>query len=422
MSKGRLIFVAVICGMCCLIFLLAVQAQPSVSALPELINEAIENNPQIQAAYNSWQAEIQKSKYAGDLPDPVVSYTYFGESVETKVGPQETKYGFSQKLPFPGKLHLKTKSQSKQAEMFQQQYEAVKRKVIRDVKFAYYDLFWVDRASQITEEEKTILETLEKVTQEKYGSNLSPQQDVLKVQVELSNIIDKLLFLKQNRKSLVAKMNSLLQRSREQTLDVADAIEPGKFAYSLDELRVMADNASQQLQAANLGVEKAEYEKSLANMEYLPDFTFGYEYIKVGNGTTSMANDGEDAWMGTVAVSLPIWFGKTSSQVEEKKARLKAAQTNYLDAENNLKYEVEDLYFKTTTYKEIIALYQTALIPQTEQSFQAAKTAYESGVVDFLNWLDAERTLLNTRLAYYKAIADYEKSVAYLEMIIGQDL
>jgi len=80
------------------------------------------------------------------------------------------------------------------------------------------------------------------------------------------------------------------------------------------------------------------------------------------------------------------------------------------------------MYFKITTYKDIISLYETALIPQTEQSFEAAKVSYETGEVDFLNWLDAERVLLQTRLAYYKAIVDYQKSIAYLERIVGRQL
>ena len=67
-------------------------------------------------------------------------------------------------------------------------------------------------------------------------------------------------------------------------------------------------------------------------------------------------------------------------------------------------------------------LYKTALIPQTEQAFEATKIGYETGRVDFLNLLDSERILLQTRLAYYKAIADYQKSIAFLERITGKEL
>ncbi|PIR65666.1 MAG: hypothetical protein COW11_00035 [Candidatus Omnitrophica bacterium CG12_big_fil_rev_8_21_14_0_65_43_15] len=394
----------------------------SVETIEELIQEALQNNPYIQVALNEWKAAEYKIRSVKGLPDPMVKYGHFGESVETRVGPQENVFGASQKIPFPGKLGLKGKSQGKHAEMLKEKYEAAKREVIKNVKFVYYDIFWVDKAIQTTEGEKAILESLEKVAQRRYESNVTPQQDVIKAQVELSRLIDKLLLLRQNRKSLVAKLNSILNRAQDSELRSITDADPSGFKYEISQLHEIAKGSRQELIAANLDIERAEYEKSLARMDYLPDFTFGVDYIQVGSGETTMPNDGQDAWMGTVAVNIPIWFDKLNAQTKEKKAQLEAARKNYENVGNNVSYEVEDLYFKILTYKDIISLYKTALIPQSEQAFDAAKTGYETGKVDFLNWLDAERILLQTRLAYYKAIADYQKSIAYLERVVGVDL
>jgi len=390
--------------------------------LEELVNEALKNNPKIQAAYYNWEAAKEKIKQVSSLPDPMAGYTYFGENIETKVGPQEAKYGLSQKIPFPGKLGLKGKSQGKHAEMLKEKYEAAKREVIKSVKSVYYDIFWVDKASQITEEEKGILESLEEVARRKYESNLVSQQDVIKVQVELSRLINKLFLLRQNRKSLVAKMNSILNRPKGAELGRVGSVKSLEFGYNLDELHKIAQSSSQELLAASLDIERAEYEKSLARLDYFPDFTLGFEYIQVGSGHTIMPNDGQDAWMGMVSINIPIWRDRLKAQRKEKKAKLETSKKSYQNVENSIAYEVEDLYFKISTYKDIISLYKTALVPQAEQNFEAAKTAYETGRVDFLNWLDAERMLLQIRLAYYKAITEYQKSIAYLERVVGQDL
>ena len=390
--------------------------------LEELVNEALKNNPKIQAAYYNWEAAKEKIKQVSSLPDPMAGYTYFGENIETKVGPQEAKYGLSQKIPFPGKLGLKGKSQGKHAEMLKEKYEAAKREVIKSVKSVYYDIFWVDKASQITEEEKGILESLEEVARRKYESNLVSQQDVIKVQVELSRLINKLFLLRQNRKSLVAKMNSILNRPKGAELGRVGSVKSLEFGYNLDELHKIAQSSSQELLAASLDIERAEYEKSLARLDYFPDFKVGFDYIQVGSGHTTMPNDGQDAWMGMVSINIPIWRDRLKAQRKEKKAKLETSKKSYQNVENSIAYEVEDLYFKISTYKDIISLYKTALVPQAEQNFEAAKTAYETGRVDFLNWLDAERMLLQIRLAYYKAITEYQKSIAYLERVVGQDL
>lgn len=391
-------------------------------SLDALVKEAIGNNPGLKAAYNDWKAQEFKIAQARSLPDPIASFTYFGANVETRVGPQENKYGLSQKVPFPGKLSLKAKSQAKQAAMFKQRYEAAKRELIKNIKYTYLDIYWIDQATQVIEEEKSIIESLEKVAQRKYESNLVAQQDVIKAEIELSKLIERLLIYEQQRKAYLARLNSLLNRPKEQQLAMVTAVNLPQFGYEPEELHKFAQETRQELVAAGLDIQRQEYDKSLAKLDFAPDFTFGFDYIKVGSGHTSMPNDGEDAWMGTVAVNVPLWFNKLSAQLKEKKAALEASKLKYKNTENEVAYEVRDLYFKIVTYKDIVSLYKTALLPQTEQSFEAARTSYETGRIDFLNWLDAERMLLETRLAYYKAIVDYLKSIAYLERVVGRDL
>ncbi|MFH1305759.1 MAG: TolC family protein [Candidatus Omnitrophota bacterium] len=387
-----------------------------------LVEEALLNNPRIQAARGEWEAAEYKVQQVKAPPNPVVKYAHFGQNIETRVGPEENIYGISQKIPFPGKLELQGKTQFIHSEVLKEKYEAIKRGTIKDVKFVFYDLYWVDRAIQITEEEKSILESLENVARKKYETRLAPQQDVIKAQVELSMIIDRLFTLGQNRLSLLAKLNSILNRSEGRDLGRTGSVELSEFGYTLEELHEMARVSRQELLAANLDVKKAEYEKSLAGLDFYPDVTLGFDYIQIGSGHTAMPNDGQDAWLGSVAVDVPIWFDRLSAQLREKNLALKASRDNYNELENSVRYEVSDLFYKIITYRNIVNLYKTALIPQTVQSFEAAKTSYETGRVDFLNWLDAERTLLQTRLAYHKAVIDYQKSIAFLERIVGRDL
>ncbi len=398
---------------------ISVAAQES---LHSYIEKAVDHNPNIQQAYHKWKTAEYKIKSAKSLDDPVASYGYFGEEVQTRVGPQKQKYGLAQKIPFPGKRRLKGKVQSKQAQIFKEQYEAVKNEIIKDIKFVYYDLFWVDKAVEINEEEKAILEKLEKVAQRKYESNLVPQQDVIKAQVELSNIIRKLFLFKQNRQSLAARMNSLLNRKPNVIIAKITEAEYQDFIYTMEDVVNKAQNSRQELMAADFFVERAVYEKSLARMNYFPDFTLGAEFIEIGGGTTTSIDDGQDAWLAKVSVNVPIWFGKLKALFNEKTSSLKAAQESQKGVRNQITFEAQDMYFKITTYRDIISLYETALMPQAQQAFDSSQTGFETGNISFLDWLDTERTYLQTRLAYYKAVVDYHKSIAYLERIVGEKL
>jgi len=397
-------------------------AQEHIDRLDVLIAEALQNNPQIKADYERWQAARHKSKQVRSLDDPMAGVTLPGEHVETRLGPQERKYSFSQKVPFPGKLNLRGAAQNKQAQILEQKYEATRREIIRELKFLFYDLYWVDTALLITEQEKGLIESLENVARRKYESNLVAQTDVIKAQVEISKLIEKVEMLKQNRKALTAKLNKVLARDEGSEVAVVTDIKEVPFTYELDRLFEIADSSKQELVSAELAVKKAQYERSLARMDYLPDFTFGVEYIEIGEGTTTMADDGRDAWMGMISVNVPIWFDRLAAKQKESQANLNAAQRMQEDVGNSIYADIQDLYYKVKTYADIVNLYRNALVPQAEQAFDAGQSAYESGKTEFLNWLDSERTLLQTRLAYYKSIADYHKSIAFLERIVGRDL
>ncbi|MFH1846620.1 MAG: TolC family protein [Candidatus Omnitrophota bacterium] len=396
--------------------------QKKANALDAFIEEALSNNPQVQAARCEWEAACYKISQEYALPDPIAQYTCFGENIETRVGPQEHKYGGSLKIPFPSKLILKGKAQARRADILREKYEAVKRELIKDIKFVYYDIYWIDRAIEITEQEEDVVEGVEKVAQRKYETNQAKQQDVIKTQIELSNFVDRLLRLKQHRKTLVAKINDILSRSQGRDLDIQDSIVLPVFDLKLNDLRETALKTKQELAAAEIDVERADYEKSLAMQDFIPDVTVGFDYLQVGEGRTNSPNDGQDAWMTTFSINVPLWIDKQWACIKEKSLLLDARQKDHKSIKNKVLYEVQDLYYKVLSYQDIVTLYKTALLPQSKQALKVVKAGYETGNVNFIDWLDSERVLLQTQLAYYKAVVDYMKSIAFLERIVGIDL
>jgi len=391
-------------------------------SLDELIKEALSSNPKIKAAKEIWQAEQERVKEVTALPDPMFMYGFFGKNIETRAGPQKQNFSRSQKIPFPGKLSLKGKAQEEKAKTAEEMYEATKREVIKNLKIVFLDLYWIDRAIEITEREKNILIDSSSTLRRKYEANLMPQRDVLKVEVEISNLIDKLLLLRQQRNTTAAKINSIVSRPHNYSLGKVKDIDIKAMDFNTEELFKIGTASRQEIKALKHKVDKSKFDKTLAKFDFLPDFTFGFNYIDVEAGHTTQPNDGEDAWLATISINLPIWENKLNAQVREKEAMLRAADADLESKNDEVDYEVSDLYFKLITYKDIINLYETTLIPQANQAYESVKTAYESGKTDFLNWLDSERTLLKIRLAYYKAKADYAKNFALLERAIGEDL
>lgn len=391
----------------------------STIRLSDLINEARERNPEIQAAYKAYQASEKLFNQAISLDDPRLTAGYFAENVETRVGPQIGKYGIAQKFPFFGKLTLKGKVALKERDIAYQRYQAVDQEVVKNLKYAFFDLYWIRKSTAMTNEIKDLMDELEKVAQSKYSTGIASQQDVLKAQVEISNLMAKLYTLSEQEVTLTEKINTLLNRPVETPVGTIEEFPLTEFSYGLNELLSFAEQYRPEVEAASINVEKNEDIVSLKKKDYFPDFTIGVDFIDIGSGHTTAYNDGQDAWMGMVSINLPIWQDRIKAGVDEAKDKLASSRDVYQNVHNSVAFQIKDALFKQQTAKDLVDLYNDALIPQAQESLKASQAGYETGKTDFLNLIDSERVLLNFKIAYYRAVADYEKSVADLERAVG---
>lgn len=392
------------------------------AVLSGLIQEALKQNPQIKAARNDWEAALKVVPQAKSLPDPMLSYSYFGQSIETRLGPQRNKFSLSQKFPFFGKLTLKGEIAKSAASIFEEHYNSVKEDIELRVKKAYFSLFWFDKALKINKEEKEVLRRLAKIAEKKYETGRGNQQDVLKAHLEISRVTDKTLLLEQGRRGIAAELNSLLNHSPDSPFGEAEEFKVPEIRFSLEELYAWAKEFRPELRKARHLIEKNERRLKLAKKNYLPDFKIMFDYIDVGAGTTTNPNDGRNSWMASIGINIPIWQGRLRASEAEAAIKIEASQEGYKNIENETLSRVNELFFEAKTAAEEVNLYKYSLLPQAEQSLKASEVGYLAGKVDFLNLLDSERMLLQIKIGYFKSIADLGKSLAHLERVVGKDL
>ena len=106
----------------------------------------------------------------------------------------------------------------------------------------------------------------------------------------------------------------------------------------------------------------------------------------------------------------------------EAKRNLRASEAKLAQAENFSEYEVKGAYYRFTAAKQVVEVYQNALIPEAQLAFQSDQAGYETGRTDVLNLIDSERVYLNAQVAYHQALADALKNFAALERAVGTDL
>ncbi len=392
--------------------------------LEELISLAFKNNPRLKAAKLKWEAVIEKYPQATAYEDPVLRYSYFIEGVETRVGPQEQKFSLSQKIPFPGKLSLKGDIISREAQIAKLEFEKQSRNLIVELKDAYYELYYITKAIEITRQNKELAEHLSKIASTDYAVNGTTLNDVFKAQSQLAQLSYDLILLVELRETEITRINSILNRPPEAALGDPKEVSYIPFKYSLDELYKLASANQQELLASDLEIEKREKALSLAKMEYLPNFNLGFSYIEVGEAETDILpeDSGQDAYSVDVGISVPLWFGKNNSRVAEARLEREAAGYEKKEQENKTFKNIKTLYFKLQNSVRLIQLYQESLIPQAEQSMETAETWYKEKRGSFSGLLEVQSVWLNFNLAHKRALSDYYQRIAQLEKLVGVSL
>jgi len=397
------------------------QAENTVT-LDSLVFSAMAHNPEILSAMHHSDAADQRETQVSTLDDPMVTYTHWLSSPETRVGPQTNALMLSQPIPFPGKLGLKGDIANEDAIAESQKADATKRDVLFRVKTAYYDLYRVDRSLTILDKYLDLLRDFSKVAEQKYATGEGIQANVLKSQVEVSNILDRRLMFERQRTSIAARINALVDRPAGAQVGIAATIDTTKVQLNDSDLANTALANRQELKASEAMVRKSAFMKNLAGLQYYPNFNLQASYITVARGTSMASDAGKDAYSIGIGMNIPIQLGRRSAATEEAEATYRANELTYRNIQNNIRAEVQDLRFQLQSIGRTIDLYNQGLLLQSQSALESALSAYSTGKLDFLNLLDSERMLLQARLGYVEQQSNYQKTLAALERAVGGSL
>ena len=383
--------------------------------LPELIQGVLARNPELVAARKQWEAATNRITQARSLDDPILSIQLWNVPQPFKATQADnTIFGLSQNLPFPGKLGLKGEVASRSADMTEQAVHAKERELVARLKQAYYDLFLMQKTIQIHHEQVELLRQFFEIANTKFRAGKGSQADVLKAQVELSLLQQQLPVLEQRRKTAGAMLNTLLDRDPSLPLGLAQEPSPLPIDQPLDDLHRLALNDRPELKAAELDVQRSEQSRALAQRQYYPDFNVAFQRFQ-----NYQANDGFGAY---VAMSIPFAFWtkpKYDAGVQEAAAAVSVAQAQQHTLENLTRFQVDDLLAKLRATDQVATLYRTTILPQAEQSLESARVGYRVGKGSFLDLIDAQRTWRGFQHEYFKAIVDRQHRLAELEQVVG---
>ncbi|MER0203163.1 MAG: TolC family protein [Nitrosomonas sp.] len=395
----------------------------NVTLLPSLIAEALENNPEIQAAYQEREAAQQRVSPAEALDDPMLEAGVINAPLASSPFNREDMtmkmIGLSQRLPFPGKRGLRKDVAAKDAEAIEQGYHETVNRVVHDLKTAYWDLGLTVEIIKLTEKNKQILERFLRIAEERYQVGQGSQADVLKAQTQVSRMLDRLLVLTREQPVLEAELIRILGRHMKGEILVPVPLQIQEVPLNLEALQQEALTQRPQLLALQSLIARNEKSVDLARRTYYPDFDVRLSYGQRDNMMDGTRRD--DMVSMTVAVNLPVWRGNKieprimeSQAMRDQTVSLYQAQSNEVTARLRQQIAIAEQSLKS------VKLYQTAILPQAKLTVESALAAYQVNRVDFLTLLDNQMTVFDFETSLITAMANYNKAVAEIDLLAGK--
>jgi outer membrane protein TolC len=401
----------------------AMRFDPATARLDDYLAYAAARSPALKAAYYDWTSILERSGYVGALPAPSFSYTYFVENVETRVGPQNQIFRLRQSFPWFGTLGAKRDITLEAANAAYQKFESARLELFYQVKSAYYEYYYLGRDIAITRENLELLTFWESVARAKYRVALTKHPDVIKAQVELGKLEDRLRTVEDMVDPVEARLRAVTNLPDTLSLPVPARIDIEETTVNRDAViaQMLANNPD--LKSLNHLIDQQHAAKRLAGKLSWPSFFMGLDYIDTGEAASpGVPESGKDPFMVSAGVSLPIWFGANNSRKQEAEAEYRKAQNNLVDARNRLTALTKSITFEYEDALRKTRLYRDGLVPKAEQSLNASYTAYQAGETDFISLLDAQRQLLDFQLQYERSRSDLAIGRAKIEMVTGKPL
>lgn len=397
-------------------------APGDTATLAGLVGELEHRNPELQAGRREIDVRVARISPAGAPPDPTISADFMGGLTDVPFVPSAStsnafrQFSIAQEIPYPGKLGLRSRVAASEANAERWTFEATRRRLVAELKTAYFDYAFADRSIVVVERNRVLLDQVRQIAEAQFRVGKGSQQDVLKAQVETSLLLERLAVLEQQRAAVQARINGLLYRAPDTPLGHVADYGPVTLPQSLGQLKELAGKDSASLKVQEENITRGQQALALANRELRPDF---------GVTVTTQKYAGDMPWMYGVdfMVKVPVfWQRKQRPMVAEAAASLASAREMRNNTLATEQAAVTQEYLAATTSQRLAGLYADTILPQARLTLESSLAAYQVGRVDFLTLLSNYQTVLTYEVSLEEQAARFRQALAGLEPLVGSEL
>ena len=445
----------------------------SQDSLMYYMGVAAKNNPTVLQRYNEYRASLQKAPQVGGLPDPQLEVGVFLSPMELIAGNQVADIKLMQMFPWFGVLKNAKDEMSLMANARFELFRDAKLQVFYDLQRAWFDLFKVRQNIRISEKNTDLLKTIDRLTIVKFksgsftgsasssenkmpgskasaissgstgmnsmggisGASVSPSVsqissvpmgssaggtglvDVYQIQIELADLENNIVSLKNEEQVVVARFNSLLNRSQKTPVTGTVILPAELLDSSYLSLSDSIFRRNPMLVMLQFEQQSLDARKKMQKQMGFPMVGAGVNYSVINKSVMSTSPmNGKDMIMPMITLTLPVYRKKYKAMQIETGFLKTASEQNYQATSNSLQ----------TDYYEALQLYSDAQrrMKLFESQSQLAKKALDIRIKTFstsntnlTDILRIRQQLFDYELKQIEALTDCNKAVAWIKRL-----
>ncbi len=401
-------------------------AQEEDNILEDLIINAIRISPKVELLKSKVDITRSRIEQSTNLPDPLLTLGIVNVPTNTFSFRQEPMtgkvIGITQAFPFPGGLSAKANAIAIDTLIAKHGVEDYKNEIRKNVSSLYYSLQAIREEKQIITKNRKLLNQILDVVKRKYEVSETSFQNIINVEVQITRLKDKLETILGKENGIVSELNAYLLQKANSPI-ITNRLTPiSKSVFSVQASIEVANKYRPFLKGIKLYEKKYRLLQDVAEYSYYPNFQVSVNYTQ-RDYSLAIGQNWNDIFSVVVGITLPLGYGgKYSSKVNETLYQQNFYREQYSSSIQILRQSTGKIIAELNALQKREILISDSLLPQAEQGLSASLTDYQVGRIDFVNVINAENDILKIETELIEIRAEYYKSIAQLEFLIGTKL
>lgn len=374
--------------------------------MDQALEAAFSNNPELAAA--QWDIGIAQGdlQQAGLMPNPQVSW----EAEDTRRNSRTTTVLINQQIELGGKRGARVDVASRNQDAVGIELER-KRNVLRaDVIQAFSSASTAQQRVLLARQSLELAERGLRVAQGRIKSGKTSPVEGTRAEVQLSEVRLELRRAERDEASALQQLALVMGAPLPVFLVVGDS---SRSMPAVPDPLLLLDRIDRtaELRLTALQIDQREASLELERAQRIPDLT-----VSVGSQYDAL----ERERVNVVGLSMPIpLFNRNQGNVLAAARRTDQARDLRNASELRLRTEIQTTLDQWRTANTEVASFNQTILPAAQSAVDTATRGFEMGKFNFLDVLDAQRTLISARTQYIQAITEATNAWVRIERIFG---